>query len=168
MSEVAGVRDEQAAARGARALTVPLLAVTVATCSCTTLAGAAAARIGPRSPAAPRSLAAPLAASGTLAGVAALFRRQGLGVGSTGNPNNPKTLIEHWNGITWRRVPSPHFAAVSVLAAVTARSTGTARSAATAWAVGSTANNKTLILHWNGTAWERAPSPSPSVAPPRP
>jgi hypothetical protein len=36
----------------------------------------------------------------------------------------------------------------------------------TAWAVGNRCHDftkcSTLILHWNGTAWTRAPSPSPS------
>jgi hypothetical protein len=32
------------------------------------------------------------------------------------------------------------------------------------WAVGSrigTGGDKTLIVHWNGSAWKRVPSPSP-------
>ena len=35
-----------------------------------------------------------------------------------------------------------------------------ATSARNAWAVGAARSGKTLILHWNGTAWKRAPSPS--------
>jgi hypothetical protein len=37
-----------------------------------------------------------------------------------------------------------------------------ATSAASAWAVGGTSSGATggsLILHWNGTAWKRVPSP---------
>jgi len=40
-----------------------------------------------------------------------------------------------------------------------------ATSETNAWAVGSTGSNssaKTLILHWNGTAWKRVASPSPA------
>jgi hypothetical protein len=37
-----------------------------------------------------------------------------------------------------------------------------ATSARNAWAVGEAGHNQTLILHWNGTAWERAPSLSPA------
>ncbi|HEY3907167.1 MAG TPA: hypothetical protein VGM14_24890 [Streptosporangiaceae bacterium] len=33
-------------------------------------------------------------------------------------------------------------------------------SARNAWAVGET-RSKTVILHWNGTRWQRLPSPSP-------
>jgi len=70
-----------------------------------------------------------------------------------------KTLIEHWNGTTWTRVPSPSPGGSngSALSGVDAAS------AASAWAVGSYSNmDKTLILHWNGTTWSRVASPNPS------
>jgi hypothetical protein len=35
-----------------------------------------------------------------------------------------------------------------------------ATSARNAWAVGSVAFNKTLIIRWNGTAWKHVPSPT--------
>jgi hypothetical protein len=41
-----------------------------------------------------------------------------------------------------------------------------ATSPANAWAAGyisNGANNQSLILHWNGTAWTRAASPSPGA-----
>ncbi len=41
----------------------------------------------------------------------------------------------------------------------------TALSAQNAWAVGSTGTGKTVILHWNGTAWTQVPSPSPAPSP---
>jgi hypothetical protein len=133
---VAGVRDKQAAARGARVLTVPLLAVTVATCSCTTLAGAAAARIRPQSPAAPRSLAASLASSGTLAGVAAVSAGRAWAVGSTGG----RTLIVRWNGTSWQRVHSPNrWAAATSTAWPTAPSCGAPIT--TSWACRRRANS---------------------------
>ena len=67
------------------------------------------------------------------------------------------TLILHWNGKAWRRVPSPNPSIGSVLYAVTATSAGNA------WAVGYTPSlaRSTLILHWNGKAWTRVPSPNP-------
>lgn len=41
-----------------------------------------------------------------------------------------------------------------------------ATSASNAWAVGNTraagTGNKTLILHWNGTAWTQVPRPAPA------
>ncbi len=82
--------------------------------------------------------------------------------GSDGTPG--KTEILHWNGTTWKRVPSPalkHGGALFGVAATSARN---------AWAVGCAGNCfqgfggiKTLILHWNGTAWKRVPSPSPGA-----
>jgi hypothetical protein len=38
-----------------------------------------------------------------------------------------------------------------------------ATSASNAWAVGTGINGKTLIVHWNGTAWKTVPSPSPGA-----
>src|ERR1700734_1174218 len=47
-----------------------------------------------------------------------------------------------------------------------ARGTWTAAEPANAWAAGYTSNgasSRSLILHWNGTAWTRAASPSPGA-----
>ena len=54
-------------------------------------------------------------------------------------------------------MPSPNPSAGSVLDGVAATSAGNA------WAVGSTPSlaGSTLILHWNGKAWTRVPSPKP-------
>jgi len=53
----------------------------------------------------------------------------------------------HWNGHGWKQVMTPQLGLVSELVGVAAipRSGG-------AWAVGN-ADTKTLMLHWNGTAW---------------
>jgi hypothetical protein len=65
-------------------------------------------------------------------------------------------LIVHWNGASWKQVPSPgprH----SVLYAVAATSAGDA------WAVGYTNTSRgglALILRWNGAKWKRVPSPA--------
>jgi hypothetical protein len=73
-----------------------------------------------------------------------------------------RTLILHWNGKTWSKTKSPNPSPVNnFLSSVSAASVGDA------WAVGSqvdatTRNNRTLILHWDGTAWSRVKSPSPS------
>jgi hypothetical protein len=73
-------------------------------------------------------------------------------------------MIDHWNGTTWARVPTPSPGTASYFRAVAATS------ATDAWAVGlinSSPGNaiapgtKTLIEHWNGTAWTQVPSPSP-------
>ena len=73
-----------------------------------------------------------------------------------------QTLIEHWNGTAWKRLPSPnpggasHFNILNGVAAV---------SAAYACAVGDYSNSanadETLIEHWNGAAWKQVPSPNP-------
>jgi hypothetical protein len=73
-----------------------------------------------------------------------------------------KTLILHWNGRRWAQQPSPSPAGrLNELNGVHAISGGAA------WAVGLQAgsdnNDKTLILHWNGTRWSRVASPSPAA-----
>jgi hypothetical protein len=72
------------------------------------------------------------------------------------------TFILHWNGTAWSRVTSPnpsstanHLYGVSAV------------SATDAWATGDYVNSAskatdTLTLHWNGTAWSKVSSPSPS------
>jgi hypothetical protein len=70
-----------------------------------------------------------------------------------------QTLILHWNGHKWSRVPSPSPGSLDGLAGVAATSAGNA------WAVGDTLQNgtgeKPLILHWNGTTWKQVASPGP-------
>jgi hypothetical protein len=73
-----------------------------------------------------------------------------------------KTLILHWNGTAWSKVKSPNSGSYSnELSGVSAVS------GSNAWAVGSytdtTGASKTLILHWNGTAWSKVKSPNPSL-----
>jgi hypothetical protein len=71
------------------------------------------------------------------------------------------TLILHWDGKTWARVPSPSPTNSPELYGVTATS------ASDAWAVGwSAASNlsgsKSLILHWDGKTWAQVSSPNPA------
>jgi hypothetical protein len=84
-----------------------------------------------------------LAISGDLQGVAAASASDVWAVGSAGTG----TLIVHWDGRTWKRVPSPAPAGSALTGVAVA-------SARDAWAVGGN-----LILHWNGTAWTQVPSP---------
>jgi hypothetical protein len=102
---------------------------------------------------------------GALFGVTAVSARNAWAVGCAGNCfqgfGGIKTLILHWNGTAWTRVPSPSPGMGSALSSVTAVS------ARSAWAVGCTAfcflhaiSPQTVILHWNGTAWMREPSPA--------
>jgi hypothetical protein len=75
-----------------------------------------------------------------------------------------ETLIEHWNGTTWKPVPSPSPDATPKggpdLFGVSATSV------TNAWAVGDYYPPKlqqilTLIEHWNGIKWVQVPSPDP-------
>ena len=92
-----------------------------------------------------------------MSGVAAVSARYAWAVGSIGSG---KTLILHWNGATWKKVPSPTpsptpgwRAQLGGVAVVSARS---------AWAVGTSYPSRdhalTLILHWNGASWKEVPS----------
>jgi hypothetical protein len=104
--------------------------------------------------------AGPGAQRGYLDGVAALSARDAWAVG-TSDPAF-QTLIDHWNGSAWKRVPSPDPADSDnsgFLQAVAATS------ASNAWAVGDYVNASngailTLIERWNGTAWKQQASPN--------
>jgi hypothetical protein len=76
------------------------------------------------------------------------------------------TVIVHWDGRAWAHVPAPNPGGPrrdNSLSAVAATSPDNA------WAVGTSAapvesglsGANTLIEHWDGTAWTRAPSPNP-------
>jgi len=73
-------------------------------------------------------------------------------------------LIEHWNGSAWTIVPHPSPGENSLLNGVAAVSPRNV------WAVGAYSaaphryNDRTLILHWNGTSWKRIPSPHPGTS----
>jgi hypothetical protein len=80
--------------------------------------------------------------------------RHGCGAGGD------SALVEHWNGASWTRVPSPSAGLNNALEGVTVVS------ATDAWAVGASQRRgnaavSTLIEHWNGATWSRVPSPSP-------
>jgi hypothetical protein len=75
-----------------------------------------------------------------------------------------QTLIEHWNGAAWSIIPSQSPGSVhSILNAVSARAVNDA------WAVGQTcadagcASARSLIEHWDGTAWTQSSSPNPGT-----
>jgi hypothetical protein len=88
-----------------------------------------------------------------LLGVAAVSARDAWAVGEYGarfyGDVSGKSLILHWNGRRWKRVPGPAGSLVDI----------TARSASDAWAVGSTKASKPLIIRWNGRTWKRVASP---------
>jgi hypothetical protein len=86
---------------------------------------------------------------------------------SVGNFNNSssetQTLSLRWNGTAWKVVPSPNPGGSSAESAFNSVVT---LSPANAWGVGyyfdtATSTTETMALHWNGTAWHKAPTPSP-------
>jgi hypothetical protein len=77
------------------------------------------------------------------------------------------TLIEHFDGTSWKVVPSPNVGPHSIYQSN--RLFGlTANSASDIWAFGSSfaadgsEHQLTLLLHWDGTSWTIAPSPEPT------
>jgi len=73
-----------------------------------------------------------------------------------------RALILHWNGKVWAQQPSPNpgtsFDKLDGVRIV---------SPASAWAVGTYSSGgprfRSLILHWNGTAWKQVNSPNPCL-----
>lgn len=136
------MRTPAVAARSVAILGLPLL-----------LTGAASgifvavAASGPR----PAPPAASLPVSGRLYGVAAASARDAWAVGCTRcSAARPQTLIAHWNGRSWTRLPSRG----GSLSAVAVTPAGHA------WAVGATGSGRILILRWNGNAWQQAATPA--------
>jgi hypothetical protein len=99
-----------------------------------------------------------------LRGVAALGPSDIWAVGSGGASGSATlaTLVEHWNGTAWSVVPSPNTNRLNFLRGVAALTTNDV------WAVGDVVKDpndgvsvtRSLIEHWNGTAWTVVPSPN--------
>ena len=70
-----------------------------------------------------------------------------VGTQTVTNPSVPKTLIERWNGQTWKVVASPNPSTPGSNSELRAVS---CTSASFCVAVGQYATTKTLIEHWNG------------------
>lgn len=89
-----------------------------------------------------------------LHGIAALSANNVWAVGYRGGTRNEtplETLILHWDGVSWRQVPSPNIAGgANQLSGITAIS------ANDIWAVGS-AGGAPLTMHWDGNAWSVVP-----------
>lgn len=91
-----------------------------------------------------------------LLGVAGVSGGQVWAVGSRGD----RTLTERWNGSAFSIVPSP---SVPGRSSVLEDVAGTVSN--DVWAVGHAdvtdfVGSRTLVLHWDGTAWSRVPAPS--------
>ena len=99
---------------------------------------------------------------GDLLAVGASSASDAWAVGDNCAPGTCTTLALHWNGSAWSKVATPSPGTDGSLDAVTVVS------AIDAWAVGNYCTTSacsradTLILHWNGTAWSKVSSPSPS------
>jgi len=77
-----------------------------------------------------------------------------------------KTLIEHYDGTSWSVVPSPNVGPNSQyqsnrLLGVTAVSPTDIWAFGSYFAASGSENQMTLLLHWDGTVWSLAASPSP-------
>ncbi len=102
-------------------------------------------------------------AGGDLSGVTALAADDVWAVGGYGQGASGRTLIEHWDGMAWTVVPSPNKGPFpNSLSAVTAIAPDDV------WAVGTwftkAFDDRTLTLHWDGTSWQRVPSPNAGPA----
>ena len=104
------------------------------------------------------------AAGGTgsvLDGVVALAANEAWAVGRAAGGSGTVTLVERWNGSAWTAVPSPNASVQNALH-------GVAGTSGDLWAVGEATKSftdgvsttRTLIEHWDGTAWTRVPSPN--------
>jgi hypothetical protein len=112
--------------------------------------------------------AAPVPFGSWFTGVAAVSADDVWAVGARFNAKyKTRTLVEHWDGTRWTQVPCPSPGPGgyhgSVLTSVSAVSSDDV------WAVGDyepdvDAQEKTLTVHWDGTAWSRVASPNPGGA----
>jgi hypothetical protein len=92
-----------------------------------------------------------------------------VGQSRTRHDSSYRTLIEHWDGTSWKTVPSANYE-TSLGADSGAELTGVAAvSASDIWAVGDFSSwptgqppvqTVTLIEHWDGTSWKRMTSPN--------
>jgi hypothetical protein len=100
-----------------------------------------------------------------LLGVAAVSGRNAWAVGESSTASTQHTLTEHWNGKSWRIVPSPNVTGKTRNNLLTSVA---ASSRTSTWAVGTSTKPSnatvTVILRWNGKAWTRVPSPRPRNA----
>ena len=111
----------------------------------------------------------PGASDDMLNGVHAISADDVWAVGAYSDGTGDRTLIVHWNGTKWTQVTSPNPGSTASLSAIDAVS------ASDAWAVGdytivaagarghsAVGGSHTLALHWNGTKWAGAATPSPA------
>jgi hypothetical protein len=102
----------------------------------------------------------PSATENLLTGVTATSAKNAWAVGYQFDAQDTeKTLIEHWDGTSWKVVASPDPGPLgNVLASVAASSASSAWAVGDYFAKGSIA--QTLIVRWNGKTWKRVVVPS--------
>lgn len=92
-----------------------------------------------------------------LRGVAVRTVADAWAVGQSGVAYHFRPVILRWNGTSWTRVASPNPSSNCEVADVAATS------ATNAWAVGDCIVDGdvdvAMVLHWNGHAWKKAPTP---------
>jgi hypothetical protein len=106
--------------------------------------------------------AGPGLTGGALWSVAVVSPRDAWAIGSArvGHTIDTATLIEHWNGRSWKQAtsPSPNPLSRPGLASVAAVSP------ADAWAVGTIdGQTRPLFEHWNGHSWRESLPAGPAV-----
>jgi hypothetical protein len=103
-----------------------------------------------------------------LGGIDALAPNDAWAVGSHGDDNGRRPLVEHWDGTSWTEVPSPTVAArpFNGLGRVSFDTPDDG------WAVGRSGKqlfegaSQALVEHWDGTSWSVVPTPKPPYHPP--
>lgn len=106
----------------------------------------------------------PAGASG-INNLAAVAADSGTDAWAVGHYNQPggafHSLILHWNGASWRQVPSPDPGGASRDASLTSVVIVSARNAwAAGWYRSASFFRQTLVLHWDGKVWRQMPSPN--------
>ena len=145
-------------------------ATLVAGVVCSAGLAASAAAAASATPAWGTTTSAPAGTLADLFGVAASSSSDVVAVGGYNPGEFPTALLtrpyaEHWNGSRWAATTVP---LASVYSGQTAQLNGVAEAAAgDGWAVGTVSDpsslaSQTLAYHWNGSTWQRVPTPDPA------
>lgn len=123
--------------------------------------------LAPEAASAPAAAAAPPAGRQAHASSVTSYRFALMAVSAVSSSDawavgNSATVL-HWNGTSWAPVTIPGLPASVALNAVDALSPSNVWAAGEAGSGQGYAPNNTLLMHWDGTAWTRIPSPGPSA-----
>jgi hypothetical protein len=164
-------RVRQAVITGRPAAALLAVAVAMAACGGHTAGGAPASPTTPATPSASQQ-SGPVQGDrieAELSAVAAASAADAWAVGSytrrSPDPLGPHTLIEHWNGTSWKQVRSPvspDSSGYNVLRGVAAVSPSEV------WTAGTSSSQyvETIVDRWNGRTWQLEDTPSPGGVPP--